>query len=144
MSRAMTKTKAMDWRQPIRELHVGVASWKGSIYNAKTIPPRSFLIPPIMWELGQVGLDKHCRVNDWGLVMSTQRPGKEVATSSQRKRVQSGGNVRPALAVPHGQTWRFGLRVVVKEGNVWWKKNIGARYFTDVCMPRNSLAREFP
>uniref|UniRef100_M1DH54 Putative plant transposon protein domain-containing protein n=1 Tax=Solanum tuberosum TaxID=4113 RepID=M1DH54_SOLTU len=79
---------------------------------------------------------------------SSQRPGKEVATLSQRKRVRSGGNVPPAPgpspAVPRDQTRRFGVNVVVKEGKVWWKKHTRARYFSDVCIDRDSLAREFP
>ncbi|KAG5632342.1 hypothetical protein H5410_004059 [Solanum commersonii] len=54
------------------------------------------------------------------------------------------GNVCHALAIPRGQTQRFGLRVVVKEGKVWWKKIIGARYVSDVCMARYRLIREFP
>ncbi|KAH0716674.1 hypothetical protein KY290_012936 [Solanum tuberosum] len=74
----------------------------------------------------------------------TQRCGKEVATSSQRKRVQSGGIVPPAPAVLRGQTRRFGLRAVVKEGKLWWKKHKRARYVSDVCIDSDSLAREFP
>ncbi|KAG5594667.1 hypothetical protein H5410_035899, partial [Solanum commersonii] len=38
------------------------------------------------------------------IMSGTQRPRKEVATSSQRKHVQSGGNVSPTLVVPKGQT----------------------------------------
>uniref|UniRef100_M1E0T2 Uncharacterized protein n=1 Tax=Solanum tuberosum TaxID=4113 RepID=M1E0T2_SOLTU len=74
----------------------------------------------------------------------TQRPGKEVTTSSQRKRVRSGGNVPPAPAVPRGQTRRFGVKGVVKEGKLWWKKHTETRYFSDMCIDRDSLAREFP
>lgn len=33
---------------------------------------------------------------------------------------------------------------MVKEGKIWWKKHIEARYFSDVCIDRDSLAREFP
>ncbi|KAG5610826.1 hypothetical protein H5410_022107 [Solanum commersonii] len=58
---------------------------------------------------------------------SSQRPDKKVATSSQRKRVRSRGNVSPAPAVPSGQTKRFGVKVVVKEGKVWWKKHTEER-----------------
>ncbi|KAG5615745.1 hypothetical protein H5410_015569 [Solanum commersonii] len=42
---------------------------------------------------------------------SSQRPDKEVATSSQRKRVRSGDNVPPAPAVPRGQIKRFRMKV---------------------------------
>ncbi|KAG5615180.1 hypothetical protein H5410_015004 [Solanum commersonii] len=45
----------------------------------------------------------------------TQRPSKEVVTSSQRKQVRIRGNVPPAPAIPWEQTRRFGLRAVVKE-----------------------------
>ncbi|KAG5630182.1 hypothetical protein H5410_001899 [Solanum commersonii] len=41
------------------------------------------------------------------IISSSQRPGKEVATSSQRKRVRS-GNVPLAPVVPKGQTRWFG------------------------------------
>ncbi|KAG5587145.1 hypothetical protein H5410_047579 [Solanum commersonii] len=53
----------------------------------------------------------------WGetdVIMSrNQRPGKEITTISQRKRVRSGGNV-PSAAVPRGETRRFGLRAVMR------------------------------
>ncbi|KAG5570995.1 hypothetical protein H5410_060761 [Solanum commersonii] len=41
------------------------------------------------------------------IIYGTQRPSKDVATSSQRKSVRSGGNVPPTPAVPKGQTIRF-------------------------------------
>ncbi|KAG5570504.1 hypothetical protein H5410_060270 [Solanum commersonii] len=78
--------------------------------------------------------------------MSTsQRPGKEVATSSHRKRTRS-GNVPLAPIIPKGQTrsrW-FGVKAVTKEGNAWYKKHTYISYFSDVCIDRDSLACEFP
>ncbi|KAG5631406.1 hypothetical protein H5410_003123 [Solanum commersonii] len=74
----------------------------------------------------------------------TQRPSKKVATLSQRKRVRSGGNVPPTPAVPRGQTRRFRVKIVVKEGKLWWKKHTKARYFSDVCIDKDNFAREFP
>ncbi|KAH0650056.1 hypothetical protein KY284_029968 [Solanum tuberosum] len=75
---------------------------------------------------------------------SSQRPSKAVATSRQRKCVRSEGNVPPAHAVPKGQTKQFGVKVVTKEGKAWWKKYTEASYFSDVCIDRDSLEREFP
>lgn len=46
--------------------------------------------------------------------------GKEMATSSNRKRVWS-GNVPPTTAVPKGKTRQFGVKVVTKEGKDWYK-----------------------
>ncbi|KAH0725944.1 hypothetical protein KY284_001809 [Solanum tuberosum] len=74
---------------------------------------------------------------------SSHRPGKEVATSSNRKRVRS-RNVPPASALPRGQTRRFGVKVVTKEGKGWYKKHTETTYFSDVCVDGDSLAREFP
>ncbi|KAG5610790.1 hypothetical protein H5410_022071 [Solanum commersonii] len=33
---------------------------------------------------------------------------------------------------------------MVKEGKLWWKKHIEARYFSNVCIDTDSLAQEFP
>ncbi|KAG5619827.1 hypothetical protein H5410_005045 [Solanum commersonii] len=63
--------------------------------------------------------------------------------SSQKKRSRS-GNVPLAPAVPRGQTRRFGAKVVTKEGKSWYKKHTEASYFSDACIDRDSLAREFP
>ncbi|WMV50225.1 hypothetical protein MTR67_043610 [Solanum verrucosum] len=46
----------------------------------------------------------------------TQRPGKEVATSSHRKRVRS-WNVPPTPAIPRGQTRQFGVRLSQRKAN---------------------------
>ncbi|KAG5630250.1 hypothetical protein H5410_001967 [Solanum commersonii] len=75
---------------------------------------------------------------------SSQRPGKAVATSSQRKRVGSGGNVPPAPIVPKGQSRRFWVKVVTKEGKAWCKNHIEASYFSDISIDKVSLAWEFP
>uniref|UniRef100_M1D8H2 Putative plant transposon protein domain-containing protein n=1 Tax=Solanum tuberosum TaxID=4113 RepID=M1D8H2_SOLTU len=64
------------------------------------------------------------------IMSSSQRPDKEVATSSHKKRAQS-GNVPLAPAVPKGQTRRFGVKVVTKEGKAWYKKHTEASYFSD-------------
>ncbi|KAG5599456.1 hypothetical protein H5410_030826 [Solanum commersonii] len=77
------------------------------------------------------------------IMLSSQRTGKKVATSSHRKHVRS-GNVPLAPAVPKGQTRRFGVKFVTKEGKAWYKKHIEAIYFSDVCINRDNLAREFP
>ncbi|KAH0782160.1 hypothetical protein KY290_001758 [Solanum tuberosum] len=74
---------------------------------------------------------------------SSHRPDKKVATSSHKKRARS-GNVSLASAVPKGRTRRFGVKVVTKEGKAWYKKHTEASYFSDVCIDRDRLAREFP
>ncbi|KAH0679074.1 hypothetical protein KY284_020159 [Solanum tuberosum] len=74
---------------------------------------------------------------------SSQRPGKEVATSSSRKCVRS-GNVPTEPVLPRGQTRRFGVKAVTKEGKAWYKKHTETTYFFDVCIDGDSLAREFP
>ncbi|KAG5620955.1 hypothetical protein H5410_006173 [Solanum commersonii] len=74
---------------------------------------------------------------------SSHRPDKKVAISSNRKRVQS-GNVPPTPAFPRGQTRRFGVKVVTKEGKAWYKKHTDATYFSDVCVDEDNLARDFP
>uniref|UniRef100_M1DVU1 Integrase core domain containing protein n=1 Tax=Solanum tuberosum TaxID=4113 RepID=M1DVU1_SOLTU len=66
-------------------------------------------------------------------ISSSHIPGKEVATSSNRKHVRS-GNVPPTPALPRDQTRRFGVKVVTKEGKAWYKKHIEATYFSDVCV----------
>ncbi|KAG5605138.1 hypothetical protein H5410_026630 [Solanum commersonii] len=78
------------------------------------------------------------------IMSSSQRPGKAVAISSQKKRVRSVGSVPPTPAVPKGQNRQFGVKVVTKEGKAWWKKHTEALYFFDICIDRDSLAREFP
>ncbi|KAG5594521.1 hypothetical protein H5410_035753 [Solanum commersonii] len=75
---------------------------------------------------------------------SSERPDKAVATSRQREFAQSEGNFLPAHTVPKGQTRQFGVKVVTKEGKAWWKKYTEASYFSDVCIDRDSLEREFP
>ncbi|KAK4723484.1 hypothetical protein R3W88_026263 [Solanum pinnatisectum] len=60
---------------------------------------------------------------------SSQRPGEEVAKTSQKKRPRS-GNVPLAPASPKGQIRRFGANVVTKEGKVWYKKHTKASYFS--------------
>uniref|UniRef100_M1DSN9 Uncharacterized protein n=1 Tax=Solanum tuberosum TaxID=4113 RepID=M1DSN9_SOLTU len=77
------------------------------------------------------------------IMSSSRRSRKEVATLSQKKRSRS-GNVPLAHAVPRGQTWRFGAKVVTKKGKAWYKKHTEASYFLDVCIDRDSLACEFP
>ncbi|KAG5580181.1 hypothetical protein H5410_050808 [Solanum commersonii] len=44
---------------------------------------------------------------------------------------------------PKGQTRQFGLKAVSKEGKAWYKKYTKAAYFSDVCIDRDSLARDF-
>ncbi|KAG5605371.1 hypothetical protein H5410_026863, partial [Solanum commersonii] len=66
------------------------------------------MLKMIMAEQAQLATDE--------IMSSSQRPGKQVATSSQRKRVWSGGNVPPAPAVPRGQTRQFGMKDMTKEG----------------------------
>ncbi|KAG5570907.1 hypothetical protein H5410_060673, partial [Solanum commersonii] len=78
------------------------------------------------------------------IMVNQAQLGKEVETFSQRKRVRSGGNVPPAPTVPRAQTRQFRVKVVVKEGKIWWKKHTEARHFSNVCIDRDSLAREFP
>ncbi|KAG5605048.1 hypothetical protein H5410_026540 [Solanum commersonii] len=77
------------------------------------------------------------------IMSSSRRPKKEVATPSQKKRSRN-GNVPLAPAVPKGQTRRYGGKVVTKEGKTWYKKHTKASYFSDVCIDKDSLAREFP
>ncbi|KAG5576136.1 hypothetical protein H5410_056270 [Solanum commersonii] len=67
-----------------------------------------------------------------------------VATSSQRKRVRSEGDVPPAPVVRKGQTRRYGVRVVTKDGKVWWKMHTEARYFSNVCIDKDNLVWESP
>jgi len=76
-------------------------------------------------------------------MLSSQRPDKEVATSSHIKCALS-GNVQLAPAVHKGQTRRFGVKAVTKEGKAWYKKHTEASYFSDVCIDRDSLARIVP
>ncbi|KAG5577163.1 hypothetical protein H5410_057297 [Solanum commersonii] len=71
------------------------------------------------------------------IMASSRRPGKKVATSRQKKRTQS-GNVPLAPPVRKGQTRR------TKEGKAWYKKHTEATYFSDVCIDRDRLSREFP
>ncbi|KAG5581535.1 hypothetical protein H5410_052162 [Solanum commersonii] len=77
------------------------------------------------------------------IMSSSQKPGKEVATSSHKKRAQS-GNVPLAPAIPKGQTRWFEVKVVTKEGKAWYKRHTKASYFSDVCIDKDSLAHEFP
>ncbi|KAG5630283.1 hypothetical protein H5410_002000, partial [Solanum commersonii] len=78
------------------------------------------------------------------LIFITLRPGKKVTTSSHRKRVWR-GDVPPALAVPRDRARQFGVKVVTKEGKVWYKKHTEASYFSNVCIDRDmSLVWEFP
>ncbi|KAG5571634.1 hypothetical protein H5410_061400 [Solanum commersonii] len=77
------------------------------------------------------------------IMSSSKRPGKEVATSGQKQCSRS-RNVPLAPAVPRGQTRRFRANVVTKEGKTCYKKHIEASYFSDVCIDRDNLAREFP
>ncbi|KAK4706687.1 hypothetical protein R3W88_033753 [Solanum pinnatisectum] len=72
---------------------------------------------------------------------SSHRLGKEVATSSHKKRSRSGIPLAPT--VPRGKTRHFGVMVVTKEGKAWYKKHTEASYFSDVYIDRESLAREF-
>ncbi|KAK4713833.1 hypothetical protein R3W88_019740 [Solanum pinnatisectum] len=74
---------------------------------------------------------------------SSHKPGKEMATSSHKKRARS-GNVPFAPVIPKGQTRWFEVKVVSKKRKAWYKKHTEASYFSDVCIDRESLAREFP
>ncbi|KAG5620041.1 hypothetical protein H5410_005259 [Solanum commersonii] len=83
------------------------------------------------------------RIADRVILSSSRRSGKEIATSGQKKRPRS-GNVPLAPPAPKGQTRQFGLKAVSKEGKAWYKKHTEEAYFSDVCIDRYSLAREFP
>ncbi|KAG5620419.1 hypothetical protein H5410_005637 [Solanum commersonii] len=63
--------------------------------------------------------------------------------SSHKKHFRS-GNVPLAPAVPLGQTRRFGVKVVTKEGKAWYKKHTEDSYFSEFCFDRDSLTHEFP
>ncbi|KAG5616293.1 hypothetical protein H5410_016117 [Solanum commersonii] len=45
--------------------------------------------------------------------------------------------------VPCGQTHCFDLKAVTKKGKSWWRKHNAAKYFSDVCIDRDSLVRDF-
>ncbi|KAG5576786.1 hypothetical protein H5410_056920 [Solanum commersonii] len=63
----------------------------------------------------EVVLESRCEVT----MSSTQRLGKEVASSS-RKRVRTGTTIPLAPAVPRGQTQRYGAKAVTSEGKKWY------------------------
>uniref|UniRef100_M1D8U0 Uncharacterized protein n=1 Tax=Solanum tuberosum TaxID=4113 RepID=M1D8U0_SOLTU len=70
-------------------------------------------------------------------ISSSQRPGKEVATSSHKKCARS-GNFPLARAVPKGQSRRFGVKAVTKEG-----KACLAREFPQILRQIRKLEMEF-
>ncbi|KAG5615720.1 hypothetical protein H5410_015544 [Solanum commersonii] len=72
------------------------------------------------------------------------RVAKLIRHPQTRERKLGGGNVPPTPTVPRGQTHQFRLKKVVKEGKTWWQNHTRVRYFSDVCIERDSLARDFP
>ncbi|KAG5614783.1 hypothetical protein H5410_014607 [Solanum commersonii] len=144
-----------------RQLRVGSASWRRGIILPNLIPFEaedfvyvarrgggmcSYFVLAILgqFEMSCHGLLVTRFLGSWEgcfmLSLSSHRPGKKVATSSNMKRVQS-GNVPPTPALPRGQNRRFGVKAVTKEGKAWYKKHIETTYFSDICVDGDSLAR---